>query len=363
LESFNQTACTKDIPICKDYLVGSNIPNTLSLLETINETNQYYFLLDNCAGVPVSIILSYTFLNPGGEQLSLGLIPLPKLYIAFIVLWSIVSIVWCFNWLYYRQQNVKLHKFISVIPFTSIMRSAFSFVLFRTFSVYGYLSYTLFVLFVVALVVWHFTFYATLMLIAKGWCTVNDKLPTTTYLLIFMIAAAEGLVFFVEYFYVAVLLLSFVIDIVIFVIVFRSTAQSVDQLKRINSTTEVANTNETGTQTDHQVHIRERKILMLRYFLWLTLAYIFLSFVVGAIFKLIVDFTTIYNWLNFLYYEILDIIFFICVAIAFRLRSHNLYFLLSDDATDPPQRTNSNVQQQTETTNNETEMTSNITPS
>jgi len=171
-------------------------------------------------------------------------------------------------------------------------------------------------------------------------------------------------VFFVEYFYTAVLLATFVIDIIIFFIIFRGTSTTISLLTRPITNTQTQQTEQpqaqqNGNNSTEQNENKLRKIKMLSYFLWMTLAYMFLSFILGAIFRLIVDLSTIYNWLNFLYADILDLLFFIGIAWTFRLRGRNIYFLLPTE--EPP------IELQSNNTDNQKQLSpesdSNLTPS
>jgi len=279
----------------------------------------------------VVIFANYEFLNPGGEQLPFEYIPLPKMGLAFAILWGILTVVWCANWIYHRHQTIKLHKFISTVFLFGIARDTTMSLLFKNYSITGYLSYTLFALYIAALVLWYFTFYSTLQLISKGYCIVQDKLDIRTYAIIFLLSFAQATCFFIEYFFTAVLIATFVADMIIFFVIFRSTSTSIKLLMVEAERAGQQPSDGTGQELNEN---RQRKIKMLRYFSWLTLAYIFLSFIVGALFRLIVDLSTIYNWLNFLYAELLDLLFFVGIAWTLRLRGRNIYFLLATE--EPP---------------------------
>jgi len=329
----NNSACIRDLNICSSvFELYVNNSTTVTFNQTITVQGEYYFILDNCSTYDAVIYTNYEFLNPGGEQLPFEYIPLPKLGLSFAILWSILTVVWCANWIYYRHQNIKLHKFISTIFLFSIARSAVLYVLFSNYSSTGYLNYSLFILYISALVLWYFTFYSSLLLISKGYCIIVDKLTTKEYIIIFFLSLAQAVCFFIEYFFIAVLLATLVIDIIIFFLIFRSTTTNINLLNGSIANSEQPNAEQAGPQEQNEN--KKRKVKMLRYFLWLTLGYMFLSFIVGALFSLIVDLNTIYNWLDFLYTDIVDLLFFIGIAWTLRLRGRHIYFLL--DTEEPP---------------------------
>ena len=60
--------------------------------------------------------LRYTFLNPGGEHLSSGDIPLPRLYFVISGLWFILNVLWCWNWIKNRSVISLLFNFFIYFP-------------------------------------------------------------------------------------------------------------------------------------------------------------------------------------------------------------------------------------------------------
>jgi len=159
-----------------------------------------------------------------------------------------------------------------------------------------------------------------------------------------------------------VLLATLVIDIIIFFLIFRSTTTNINLLNSSIANSEQPNAEQGGSQ--EQIENKKRKVKMLRYFLWLTLAYMFLSFIVGALFSLIVDLNTIYNWLDFLYTDIVDLLFFIGIAWTLRLRGRHIYFLL--DTEEPPtelQSRNTDNQIAQQQADEQAEPDSNVAPS
>lgn len=56
----------------------------------------------------------YSYLNPGGQQLSSEYAPLPIVYFSFIFLWLPVLILWILNWIKHRDvsKNITLCKAI-----------------------------------------------------------------------------------------------------------------------------------------------------------------------------------------------------------------------------------------------------------
>ena len=63
----------------------------------------------------------YTFVNPGGKQLSSEQQPLPALYAGLVGLWCVLCALWCGNWVKYRSQNAVLQKLLTFVPFAKLL--------------------------------------------------------------------------------------------------------------------------------------------------------------------------------------------------------------------------------------------------
>eukprot|EP00479_Gromia_sphaerica_P012871 TRINITY_DN6954_c0_g1_i1.p1 TRINITY_DN6954_c0_g1~~TRINITY_DN6954_c0_g1_i1.p1 ORF type:complete len:119 (-),score=16.87 TRINITY_DN6954_c0_g1_i1:498-854(-) len=92
------------------------------------------------------------------------------------ILWSVLLVMWCYNWWRYRKFNVKLQRFMTVVPVTQIVSSVVLLHYWRAKSATG-LEPTLFYwLFFVTVGVARGAFYVTLIYIAKGWSVTRAEL-------------------------------------------------------------------------------------------------------------------------------------------------------------------------------------------
>jgi hypothetical protein len=77
-------------------------------------TNLYYLLLIQCSAQVVDVDINYIFLNPGNEQLSLGYIPLPSLYISLTIIWLFLIFVCCIDWVVNKNYLVIPHGLLGM---------------------------------------------------------------------------------------------------------------------------------------------------------------------------------------------------------------------------------------------------------
>lgn len=135
----------------------------------------------------------YTFLNPGNEQLSSGDIPNPKLYIVVTIIWFVLTILWCFNWIKNRKVNVLnflflirifikwkqkswLHRVISLYPITKILQTLVFAIYWGLLSQYGMVNLATVVFYYLFYVLFRVIFYLVLLFIASGWGICFDNL-------------------------------------------------------------------------------------------------------------------------------------------------------------------------------------------
>ncbi|KAJ6254767.1 lung seven transmembrane receptor [Anaeramoeba flamelloides] len=87
--------------------------------KTVQEEGYRYFVFLNCEKdlQTITYQLKYTFMNPNGQYLSLGYIPLPGIYLVFAIVWVLMVIYWFINWFRHFNIKIKLHKFLTFIVY------------------------------------------------------------------------------------------------------------------------------------------------------------------------------------------------------------------------------------------------------
>eukprot|EP00027_Filamoeba_sp_ATCC50430_P006466 CAMPEP_0168546728 /NCGR_PEP_ID=MMETSP0413-20121227/3653_1 /TAXON_ID=136452 /ORGANISM="Filamoeba nolandi, Strain NC-AS-23-1" /LENGTH=417 /DNA_ID=CAMNT_0008576925 /DNA_START=566 /DNA_END=1819 /DNA_ORIENTATION=+ len=139
----------------------------------------YHFLVINCQGDTITADLKYTLLNPGGQQLSLGYIPLPNSYMALVILWSVFVLGWVGMWIYYRRNRVPLHTLMMSIVIQKLLVVVVGFSYWavasntgKSLDQLGYLESFLFA-------ISETSFFCALLLVAKGWKITRSRLPAS----------------------------------------------------------------------------------------------------------------------------------------------------------------------------------------
>ena len=70
----------------------------------------------NCNQKKYELAGKFIAVNPGGEYLSLNLVPFKPLFIVLAFLWFALVLVWAIHWFQYRFFNVKLQSFLTLLP-------------------------------------------------------------------------------------------------------------------------------------------------------------------------------------------------------------------------------------------------------
>jgi len=108
-------------------------------------------------------------MNPGGEQLGTGQLPLPTFFVALLVTWSVVLVAWCLNWFKYRNERILLHRAITLIPLFKIIEVFYNLIYWSTYSKKGKVELWETVLYYATSVVFEGVLFTILLLISKGW--------------------------------------------------------------------------------------------------------------------------------------------------------------------------------------------------
>ncbi|KAM9948512.1 hypothetical protein ACTFIT_001863 [Dictyostelium discoideum] len=174
-------------------LKGCKILNLSTLNETkwtgtIDETDYYAYVYFSCfkGTQSIKMEISVESLNPGNNHLSFEYLMFPSTYLAFIVVWSFLSLLWLINYLTHYWLSTKLHWIISLIPISTLINQVYSLILFEKLKSDGALGSATFVfnslLYSLQLVV----LLIVLMLIAMGYAIIPKQFKKVNLLIIVM---------------------------------------------------------------------------------------------------------------------------------------------------------------------------------
>eukprot|EP00026_Physarum_polycephalum_P003808 Phypoly_transcript_03824.p1 GENE.Phypoly_transcript_03824~~Phypoly_transcript_03824.p1 ORF type:complete len:766 (+),score=217.76 Phypoly_transcript_03824:263-2299(+) len=145
----------------------------------VKAKDRYHLVIVQCGGdKPIlKADVQYTLLNPGGQQLPLGEIPLPDLYIVITCIWALLVGLFGFVWMKNRQYIVMLHGLLSAVGVLKLAVVIVALCYWHTFKSTGrdivqlkYLQSFIYALSETA-------FFCSLLLISKGWRITRSNLP------------------------------------------------------------------------------------------------------------------------------------------------------------------------------------------
>jgi len=306
----------------------ANFTQSLSVRTIVNRSETFHFLLVNCDNQQITFTLRYILLNPGQQHLSTGYIPLPTLYIALAVSWSVLLSMWLLNWGLYRMANsIKLHRFLTLIPVSKIVLSIVDYVVWYHLSVYGSLDVTQSIIQLVAVLCFKGAFFCTLILIAKGWCVIRSELiPMERKALIFTMVAfliaqifetlQWGYYYFVEQFFNVITFIA-VLRMIFASVAYNTRALKI-QLRFVHD-----------AQIDPRPTPLYEKYVMLKTFQSSMVAYVIMYVLIHLI---QIFFLAKYVWIEYMLLEILDVFLICIIGWVFRLRDFRAYLEVSGNS-------------------------------
>eukprot|EP01156_Anaeramoeba_ignava_P015311 Anaeramoba_ignava/a612671_13.p1 GENE.a612671_13~~a612671_13.p1 ORF type:complete len:449 (+),score=117.78 a612671_13:72-1349(+) len=284
--------------------------------------DHYFFYVTQCNQThDLTLDLDYTFMNPGGQYLSTDEIPLPKIFLSFLIIWVLVVILWFINWLLHRDQKIKLHTLITLTLCIRIITIILQLSYWQTLSKKGKVNLSFYVTVLVFEYIQDYFFFGTIILIAKGWCITREKLrnqeKTNIILLLFF------LVFLIQLFDVItstwiwlIVILLFIVYFLILRLIFKATADNKNQLKV--QMIFVRNHNIDPRTTPHF-----RKYQLFKQFHWFFSVFVvwqIICFVIGILFLIF------YPWLVVLLLQIADFVLLAGITFIFRLKTFHPLF-------------------------------------
>eukprot|EP01112_Ceratiomyxa_fruticulosa_P012220 TRINITY_DN3376_c0_g1_i1.p1 TRINITY_DN3376_c0_g1~~TRINITY_DN3376_c0_g1_i1.p1 ORF type:complete len:578 (+),score=69.77 TRINITY_DN3376_c0_g1_i1:571-2304(+) len=155
------------------------------LRHSVQSTNQYHLILIQCtspastAATPAEVGVYAQLVNPGGEQLSVGYIPLPKVYSVLVVAWIAVIFGWGFYWGKNCAHLVSLHWLLALVMVLKLVVDIVAFIYFRVEQTTGYTIASLKILQSVLFAISETLFFCALLLISKGCRITRPNFPPT----------------------------------------------------------------------------------------------------------------------------------------------------------------------------------------
>ena len=301
---------------------------TYALANTFTKQGVYYALLGNCGNVGVSVSFSYTFLNPGGEQLSFGDIPRPKMYTYLALLWGLVLLAWGANRALYFRSPIKLHAVLGAAAAAKLTYTVTAALHWSHLSRYGEPDADIEFAHNAALVGDNAAYYALLFLYAKGWCiSVVDLYQQDLRLFgatSFVLAATTA---FDAYYHGGYLFIVIIVYVVLGRLLFTSVAENISTIRAQLWSIHQADIDPLTTP----VHAK----LLLFATLQKGLIYFIISLVALSIAN--VFFLSHYAWVSAAITQGAQLAFFIVMFYALRLRNFSRYESTPPQSSSSPQ--------------------------
>lgn len=152
----------------------------------------YYLLQLNCQNIPYHLRIKYFAENPDGEFLSLSDVPFKLLFAFLGIGWTILTLIWMFNWIPYRYFNVNLQSVVTIVPLLQTVFCYISYLLWVTRSQSGIEENQYFWASLVLQGLCKSALFASLLLIANGWGILRDSLGRNEILEILGLSAVLG---------------------------------------------------------------------------------------------------------------------------------------------------------------------------
>mmetsp|Transcript_23314 Transcript_23314/g.57208 ORF Transcript_23314/g.57208 Transcript_23314/m.57208 type:complete len:661 (-) Transcript_23314:369-2351(-) len=269
-----------------------------------------------CGSGNAQVDLQYTFMNPGGEHLDTGHSPLPRLFLCLMLVWLFLTTLQgghAFVW--HASTITALHRLMLMVPCVKFFYAAVSMFKWEQMSENGTLADWVTVLHVTAFTLNQAMTFGTLLLIARGWLITRRHLPngekqttvtSITLLVVLNFAYRYYTLSNFSFFALAILYMT------ILALILSSVARNVRELKMQLMILRQADIDPTSTPA-HQKAIMYRRYQLIMF-----------SFVCTKIFlEMVLLFLRDYQWITYLFTEVVDMLLCVAVGYTFRLRDNN----------------------------------------
>jgi hypothetical protein len=278
----------------------------------VKSSDRYEFVIVNCGERTQSFEMSYKLLNPGGQELSVGDEPIPKLYAFFSMLWIVLEMTWLLDRFVRRLRSVPVSTYntcIALVVLLKLFVCLLSYLYWSSLSAVGHGSSINSALDGLLFAASEAAFFLMLMLLAKGWRITFKELPSSeTKGMLFGVLFLLGALVFFSFYNNGYYLLSLVI-LYFFMLpkIFTGASQNVRLLYAhiVIMTREQPEENADLILT-LRAKMRMFEVLRTTVMIYLTLV----LFVIGS--KILLPYKL--NWLTYLCFEALVFIVFVTVA-------------------------------------------------
>ena len=269
-----------------------------------------------CGEGAASLHLEYKFLNPGGEHLGTGYIPLPVMYRTFAVFWALLFITQVyFGLVLHHRQMTGLHRLFLALPMIKTMHEVVGMFKWTVLSSYGYLPDWVELMSALSISVNEASTYFILVLIARGWLVTRRTLPVNEVQSTMTVAILLFVLNLTYWYYQLNNMTFFALAIMYMVtlaIILSNTARNIRELKMQIMILRQADIDPTSTPA----HMKETMYRSFQFYVF--------TFVCTRIFlEMVMLFLHEYPWIGHMFAELLDLLLCVAVGYAFRLRENS----------------------------------------
>ncbi|GAM23660.1 hypothetical protein SAMD00019534_068350 [Acytostelium subglobosum LB1] len=318
--------------------------------------------------------VSYAFYQPDGKELSYEYLAFPITFLIFAIIWLVLTLLWCVNWVMNRKQNVRLHKLITLFPFSKLAMVTYFCGFYFYLQNYGAVGLGVYVFFWLFYIIFRIVAVVVLLTIATGWGILPGRYNNLykslcVIVLLLVIAIVLGAIFgrffaFLQYIiYIPILIIIFIksdqnIRIIRATLLDAQTSSQMQPIDQQQQQQQHAPNGAFSIEENEQQHQAplpppqsadnsvqpnsveqardkdkalklsqlEKKLRMFTAFKWIMLGYL-VSEIVIEFLKAAIYFVWLWTFLDLL----IDLTIFVCIGLTFRLRKEKLYYEFVDE--------------------------------
>jgi len=269
-----------------------------------------------CGQGATKLQMEYTLMNPDGEHLGTGYMPLPATYQTFAVFWSLIFVAQTYyNLVVHHRSMTALHRLLLGLPIVKILHEVVGMFRWKVVSSYGFLPGWVELMSSATISLNEAATYFLLVLIARGWLVTRRALPINEA----QSTATVAILLFVlnlTYRYYQLNNMTFfalaIMYMVALAIILSSTARNIRELKIQIMILRQADID----PTDTPAHTKEGMYRSFQFYVF--------TFVCTRIFlEMVMLFLHEYPWIGHVFIELLDLLLCVIVGWIFRLRENN----------------------------------------
>jgi len=266
---------------------------------------------------PVAYQVDYVLMNPNGEHLGTGYMPLPTMYMAYLLGWLALGTLQAANGLCHRMIISPLHKLMFMVPFLKLAHVALGVLYWQQQSDTGTQAPVLLVLLIVGQVGAKTAMFALLLLMAKGWLITRAELTFDEQQA--LLAGMGTLVtLFAAYHLIAAL--RFIVMVATYMTVMALVASSIASSVRVLR-------HHVLTLQMHQVDVTAAPLLLKNQLFRVFQVNMFMYVTAKVIFRMMMVFFPNMPWLAYFLDELTETALWAMVCYNFRLRLPNAFIL------------------------------------